>query len=112
MVKDSAPGGSSRPALKAKAPAAQPANGRGAKSTRARASGGAATDRLRRVKTPSISTFFQESRGELSKVTWPTRQETLNLTGAVVAMTVGIAAFLGIVDEVLTLIVKPILGGQ
>lgn len=53
-----------------------------------------------------------ESRSELRKVTWPTRQETMNLTGAVIAMTVGIAAFLGLIDSLLDLLVKPILGAK
>jgi preprotein translocase SecE subunit len=61
-------------------------------------------------RTSPVS-FFQESFAELKKVTWPTRQETMNLTGAVIAMTVGIAAFLGIIDTALDQIVKPIIGG-
>jgi preprotein translocase subunit SecE len=63
----------------------------------------------RRGNGPSIVTFFQESRAELRKVTWPTRQEAMNLTVAVVAMTVFIAAFLGIIDEVLTRIIQPLI---
>jgi preprotein translocase subunit SecE len=63
----------------------------------------------RRRNTPSIATFFQESRAELRKVTWPTRQEAMNLTIAVVAMTVFIAAFLGIIDEILTKIIQPLI---
>jgi preprotein translocase subunit SecE len=55
-------------------------------------------------------TFFQESRAELRKVSWPTRQETLNLTAAVVVMTVFMAVFLGLVDYILNFLVKPILG--
>ncbi len=63
----------------------------------------------RRGNGPSIITFFQESRSELRKVTWPTRQETMNLTIAVMAMTVFIAAFLGTIDEVLTRIIQPLI---
>jgi preprotein translocase subunit SecE len=63
----------------------------------------------RRGNGPSLLTFFQESRSELRKVTWPTRQEALNLTVAVVAMTVFIAAFLGIIDEILTRIIQPLI---
>ena len=43
-------------------------------------------------------------------MTWPTRQEAMNLTLAVVAMTVFIAAFLGIIDEILTRVIQPIIG--
>jgi preprotein translocase subunit SecE len=42
----------------------------------------------------------------LKKVTWPTRQETQNLTLAVIAMTLAVAAFLGVVDAGLDGIVK------
>lgn len=94
---DSAARTGSRPAVRSKAPAA------GARP--------AASEALaRRGNGPSITTFFQESRAELRKVTWPTRQEAMNLTLAVVAMTVFIAAFLGIIDEVLTRIIQPLIG--
>jgi len=43
-------------------------------------------------------------------VTWPTREDATNLTVAVIAMTVAIAAFLGLVDGILDLLAKPILG--
>jgi preprotein translocase subunit SecE len=67
------------------------------------------TDQARR-RGPNIAEFFQESRAELRKVTWPTRQEAMNLTGAVIVMTVGLAAFLGIVDAILNWAIKPIIG--
>ncbi len=66
----------------------------------------------RKLATPSLLTFFQESRAELRKVTWPTRQEVTNLTLAVLGMTIGIAAFLGIIDEVLNYIVQPLIGAK
>ncbi len=61
---------------------------------------------------PSILTFFQEARAELRKVTWPTRQEAMNLTVAVVAMTIGISAFLGIIDTALDYLIKPLIGAK
>ena len=88
------------------------------KAARVRPGAGASTrsagasDTSQRVRGPSIVSFFQESRAELKKVTWPTRQETTNLTIAVVAMTVSIAAFLGLIDQLLTFVVKPIIGTQ
>jgi preprotein translocase subunit SecE len=57
-------------------------------------------------------TFFQESRAELRKVTWPTREQTINLTVAVIVMTVGIAVFLGIIDTSLDYLIKPLLGAK
>jgi preprotein translocase subunit SecE len=76
------------------------------------ATAGTVTSAGRRPNAPSIITFFQESKSELNKVTWPTRQETLNLTEAVIAMTVGIAAFLGLVDGALDFIIKQLIGAK
>lgn len=46
--------------------------------------------------------FYRESLGELRKVTWPTRQEAINLTIIVIAVTFGMSAVLGIVDYIFT----------
>lgn len=42
--------------------------------------------------------YWRETRGELRKVTWPTRQESLRLTGIVVGVTIAFAAFLWVFD--------------
>jgi preprotein translocase SecE subunit len=34
----------------------------------------------------------------------------MNLTGAVIVMTVGLSAFLGLIDAILNWLVKPVLG--
>lgn len=47
-----------------------------------------------------IITFFSEVKAELKKVTWPTRQETLRYTWAVVGISLGVALFLGLADLV------------
>ena len=47
-----------------------------------------------------IVRYFKETRAELRKVTWPTRQEALNLTLIVVAFTIFMAALLGIIDYI------------
>ncbi|MBI4202468.1 MAG: preprotein translocase subunit SecE, partial [Chloroflexi bacterium] len=44
--------------------------------------------------------FFGEVVGELKKVTWPTRQETMRLTMIVIAISVAIGAVLGTLDIV------------
>jgi preprotein translocase subunit SecE len=46
---------------------------------------------------------------EFRKVTWPTRQELLNSTVVVIAVTVVLAFFLGGVDIALTRLVERIL---
>ena len=45
-----------------------------------------------------FTTFLKESRTELRKVTWPTREETIRYTVAVVAISLGVAALLGGAD--------------
>ena len=42
--------------------------------------------------------YIQESRQELKKVNWPSRQETIRLTIIVIGISIGLAAFLGIID--------------
>jgi preprotein translocase subunit SecE len=46
----------------------------------------------------SIRTFFIDVQGEFKRVTWPTREATLQSTGVVLVVTLTIAAFLGLVD--------------
>jgi preprotein translocase subunit SecE len=42
--------------------------------------------------------YFQETREELRKVTWPSQDETIRLTGIVLATTVAFSAALGLLD--------------
>lgn len=53
--------------------------------------------------------FIQEVRQEATKVTWPTRRETLITTGLVIAMVILTSLFFLAVDEVLQLTVRFIL---
>jgi preprotein translocase subunit SecE len=48
-----------------------------------------------------IILFFQESFGELKKVTWPNRDEATASTKVVLISTLIIAALLGLVDFIL-----------
>jgi len=61
-------------------------------------------------RVPSIAEYVQESRAELRKVTWPTREETTQLTIAVMSMSVAMAAFLYLIDQLLTTVVSRITG--
>jgi len=54
--------------------------------------------------------FSQESVTEARKVVWPTRKETLQMTGVVVAFAVVMALFLWMVDGVLMYLVKLLMG--
>jgi len=53
--------------------------------------------------------FFSEARQELKKVTWPSKQQTMNSTWIVIAVTALLAIFMGIVDMGLAKIVGMIM---
>jgi preprotein translocase subunit SecE len=46
--------------------------------------------------------FVREARAELKRVTWPSRQQVWYSTLVVIAVTFIVAAYLGIVDVILT----------
>jgi len=54
--------------------------------------------------------FIREVRREASKVTWPTRKETMITTAMVFIMVFFAALFFFLVDQVLSLGVRMILG--
>ena len=54
--------------------------------------------------------FFKQVRLEVSKVTWPTRKETLVTTAMVFAMVFAAALYFFVVDWVLQHIVRLVLG--
>ncbi len=56
------------------------------------------------------ATFFTEVRQEVSKVTWPTRKETLVTTAMVFVMVTLVALFFFLVDQVLSVGISAILG--
>lgn len=47
-----------------------------------------------------ILRFIRETRSELNRVIWPSRQDALRLTGIVIGVTLGMAAGLTIIDFV------------
>ena len=49
-----------------------------------------------------LSSFLQESKQELLRVNWPSRQDTIRLTLVVIAMSLLVAFFLGALDFVFT----------
>ena len=56
-----------------------------------------------------IISYFKESKEELKKVTWPTRQETVRQTIIVLGVCLAVGAFLGLVDFLLNLGVQQII---
>lgn len=56
-----------------------------------------------------IVQFLREVKVEIKKVTWPTRKEIIASTAVVLLTTIIIASFLGLVDYLLSEIVKLLL---
>lgn len=48
----------------------------------------------------AVSRYIRETRGEIRKVTWPTRQESWRLTAIVLGVTVATAIFLWVFDTI------------
>lgn len=61
-------------------------------------------------KIAKTKEFMGEARQELRKVTWPNKQQTVNSTWVVLAVTVVLAVFLGFVDLVFSKVIGYILG--
>ncbi len=53
--------------------------------------------------------FIKEVKSELKKVTWPTKRDTWRYTLAVVFISLGIAAFLGLCDDVFSLLLGKVI---
>ena len=53
--------------------------------------------------------YFKGTRAELRKVTWPTRDETINLTMIIVSVTIAVAIFLGLLDYLFQQVISGIL---
>ena len=58
----------------------------------------------------AIVRYFKETRAEIRKVSWPTREEATNLTLIVLGVTVAMAIFLGTVDFIFATLIRLILG--
>lgn len=53
-------------------------------------------------KGNSVVVFVREVRDELNQVTWPTKQQTIQLTTIVVVVSVLVGAYLGALDYLFT----------
>ncbi len=54
--------------------------------------------------------FFREVRTEARKTTWPSRKETLRMTGVVLVMVVITAAFFLAVDQIIGVAMRALFG--
>ena len=57
-----------------------------------------------------IGKFFSEMKGEMKKVTWPTRDELKESTQLVIIATFVVTIFIGTIDQILTLVIRRLLG--
>jgi len=51
-----------------------------------------------RKQPNAIRRYFNETVGELRKVSWPTRKEAANLTLVVIVVTIAMSVLLGLLD--------------
>jgi len=56
-----------------------------------------------------ITTYIKDSITELKKVTWPTKKETTNYTLLVIGISLALAAFIGIIDYILSLGIQQVI---
>jgi preprotein translocase subunit SecE len=56
-----------------------------------------------------LTNYFQETQAELRKVVWPSREEAVNLTVLVLAVTLAMTIILGGIDWVFSTILQFIL---
>jgi len=53
-----------------------------------------------------IKTYLGETKVEMKKVTWPTRDELKDATRVVILATLVLTVFIGIIDQILSGIIK------
>ena len=59
-----------------------------------------------------IFDYFRSSKNELTKVTWPSRKETIRYSTLVITISLGIAAFFGLLDMGLSRLVNASLANK
>ena len=57
-----------------------------------------------------LKLFLSETRTELKKVTWPTREELRESTIVVIVSTFMVTIFVGVVDQILSRIIRLVFG--
>jgi preprotein translocase subunit SecE len=57
-----------------------------------------------------IKKYLKETAAELRKMTWPTKDELVGSTIVTVVVSVIVAAFIGVVDRLLLLVIHQVFG--
>ncbi|HZX36440.1 MAG TPA: preprotein translocase subunit SecE [Thermodesulfobacteriota bacterium] len=60
-------------------------------------------------KIDQAKEFLKEARGEIKRITWPTREQAMSVTWVVIAMSVAFSVFFGLADFALSSLMKYIL---
>jgi preprotein translocase subunit SecE len=68
------------------------------------------TDKKSTRSENAVFRYIRETRGEIRKVTWPTRQESQRLTAIVLGVTAMMALFLGLLDFIFSKGVQSLVG--
>ncbi len=58
-----------------------------------------------------VKQYLKETLAELKKMTWPTKDEMVGSTVIVIVVSLIVAMFIGVVDRILTFLVRTIFGG-
>lgn len=77
----------------------------------ARATRTASPTQVGKNLTDGVRQFIYDTRVELRKIVWPTREQAVNLTGLVIAVSVAVAAFIGLVDLIVQKFFALLVGG-
>lgn len=65
-----------------------------------------------RLQDNALVTYLRNTRAELRKVHWPTREEAENLTKIVLAVTISMAVFMGLLDYLFSLQLRGLVVGD
>jgi len=72
----------------------------------------AAKKKAKSWKDNAIIRYLRETRAELRKVHWPTREEAWNLTKIVMAVTISMSLLLGLLDYVFAVELRGVIAGS
>jgi len=67
---------------------------------------------LAQLRDNALVEYLRDTRAELRKVHWPTQEEAWNLTKIVLAVTVSMAAFMGLLDYLFSLQLRGLINGD
>jgi len=59
----------------------------------------------------NLSKFYEDTRAEIRKVSWPTRDEVIRLSIVVIVLSVSMAIFLGVIVDGIFLWLYRLIGG-